>query len=231
MTAPVAAWARPWLERDGQPLPVVAYPPPKKPDPGPREREPKKAPAGPVVPAAGVAWAGQRRPLCPAPAAPAPPPWRPARAAVSQSKRRPAPPSHTVTWSVPAPVRPAQARPGPSGRVMANSSITSRPCYDGPGGINIDPPDIAMGTGLIASLADGSMCVQPLSVIEPGSTIGDEGPINECFLITPVVRLAAGRPFALASNVVIPDGATLYLNRASIDKSMITIGEGAVVVD
>ncbi|MBO0836106.1 MAG: hypothetical protein J2P28_11375, partial [Actinobacteria bacterium] len=94
-----------------------------------------------------------------------------------------------------------------------------------------DPPPEAAGTGLQATNPDGSWVVHPLSVIHPGSTIGDEGPINEAFLSTPVVYLAAGRPFALASPVYVPNGATLHLNRAAIDRTMIIAGDGATIND
>jgi hypothetical protein len=88
-----------------------------------------------------------------------------------------------------------------------------------------------MGTGLIQSQPDGSIVVHPLSVVEPGCEVGDEGPINESLLVSPVVYLAAGRPYALASQVVIPNGATLYCNRAAIDRDMFVLGEGATVYD
>jgi hypothetical protein len=102
---------------------------------------------------------------------------------------------------------------------------------DPAGWVNYDPPEEAGGTGLQQTNADGSWVVHPLSVIHPGSRIGDEGPINEAFLSTPVVYLCAGRPYALSSPVVVPDGATLHLNRAAIDREQIQVGEGATLVD
>jgi hypothetical protein len=113
------------------------------------------------------------------------------------------------------------------GRPQVTATTEPPPSFE----INYDPPDTAMGTGLFCSSQDGSMVVHPLSVIHPGSTVGDEGPINEAFLITPVVYLCAGRPYALASPVVIPNGATLYCNRAAIDRSMIITGDGAEIHD
>jgi hypothetical protein len=99
------------------------------------------------------------------------------------------------------------------------------------GWVNYDPPPEAGGTGLQQTNPDGSWVVHPLSVIHPGSRVGDEGPINEAFLSTPVVHLCAGRPYALSSPVVVPDGATLHLNRAAIDREQINVGEGAIVHD
>jgi hypothetical protein len=97
--------------------------------------------------------------------------------------------------------------------------------------INYDPPEWSAGTGLMQSMPDGSVCVHPLSVVEPYCDIGDDGPINEGFLMSPVVRLCAGRPYALGGPVVVPSGATLHLNRAAIDRDMIQLGEGAAIID
>jgi hypothetical protein len=147
--------------------------------------------------------------------------------------------------TLPQTAAPAPARTGARAdwsRLVIPARIASpTPCHspgqlraaagDPYGWVNYDPPPEAGGTGLQQTNPDGSWVVHPLSVIHPGSTIGDEGPINEAFLSTPVVYLCAGRPYALGSPVVVPDGATLHLNRAAIDRDMIMLGEGATIND
>lgn len=138
----------------------------------------------------------------------------------------PPPAASAVTWCNPVP--PPRRAPYRPALALALLSAPAG-CCDGD--VNYDPPPWSAGTGLMQSQPDGSIVVNPLSVVEPGCPIGDEGPINEAFLSSPVVRLAAGRPFALSSEVVIPDGATLHVNRAVIDREMFRVGEGAAVYD
>lgn len=196
----------PWQREYVPSLPPRNCPPPLPVDPGPRTR-PRPAAAG-TAGAAVVAYA----PAAPAPARPPSRPgagWAPSGlhpAITTQAGRLAA---ATVTYNAPA---------LPLGRRCA-------------GDINYDPPEWSAGTGLFQSNPDGSIVVFPLSVVEPGCAIGDEGPINEAFIVSPVVHLACGRPFALASRVVVPAGATLYCNRAAIDREMIEAGEGATVHD
>ncbi|MBO0836107.1 MAG: putative Ig domain-containing protein [Actinobacteria bacterium] len=98
--------------------------------------------------------------------------------------------------------------------------------------LNTDPPPEASGSALMQGLADHAAVVAPLSAIERGSTIGDEGPINEAFLSTPVVRLIAGAHYILRSAVLVPAGGLLYLNGATIsDLSLILLGPGARIAD
>lgn len=97
--------------------------------------------------------------------------------------------------------------------------------------LNTDPPDVVMGTALIQGQNDNAVTVAPLSVIYPGSTIGDEGPINEAYLTSPVVKLLAGRVYDLLSPVQIPDGGKLYLNSAIINRALVYLGLGSVIVD
>lgn len=214
----------PWVREDPDLTdyqPVIAYPKPPPADPGP----PRVA-AGPAGSGGATAVAYAPAPAVPARVpAPAPPVWAPkVPGAPAPSRPGRAVPA-AVTWCRPPP--PGPAAPAKPGRTQVTASEPPPLGFE----VNYDPPDTAMGTGLFCSNQDGSMVVHPLSVVHPGSTIGDEGPINEAFLISPVVYLCAGRPYALASPVVIPNGATLYCNRAAIDRSMFVTGEGATIYD
>jgi|SRR5215467_1902800 len=227
---PTTVLVRPWQRAHVPSRPPENQPPPPVPDPGPRfpaappSQTPLRPaaqsvpynqvptePPGPQVRTAGRAWvpAGAAATL---PQSAAPAPARPgARASWANL---PVPPRIASPTACPGAAWPQQAAAG-----------------DPYGWVNYDPPPEAAGTGLQQTNPDGSWVVHPLSVIHPGSTIGDEGPINEAFLSTPVVYLCAGRPYALGSPVVVPDGATLHLNRAAIDREMIQVGEGAEVRD
>lgn len=224
----VAPWQRPEPDLTDY-RPVTAYPAPKPADPGAGRIPASNAPAVPA-PSRMVAWAPAAAPARPVPAPPPPGTWHPKSPgpARARSAHLPAGPGK-VTWCRPVPACPGT---GPASRGRPQVTISTPPEAAGEGcDINYDPPPEAAGTGLQCTNPDGSWVVHPLSVIHPGSTIGDEGPINEAFLSTPVVYLAAGRPYALASPVVIPDGATLYVNRAAIDRAMFLIGDGATVYD
>ena len=99
------------------------------------------------------------------------------------------------------------------------------------GGINYDPPPESAGSGLIQGQGDAAALVGPLATIEPGSTIGDEGPINEAYLFSSVVKLTAGAVYTLLSGVHVPPGGKLYLQNAVINRALINLGTGAVIVD
>jgi len=100
-----------------------------------------------------------------------------------------------------------------------------------PPGVNYDPPPESAGSGLIQGQGDAAVLVGPLAVIEPGSTVGDEGPINEAFLFSSVVKLTAGAVYRLLSPVHVPPGGKLYLQNAVISRARINLGTGAVIVD
>lgn len=210
----------PWRRDFAPSRPVLAYPPPKPEDPG---RRPSPVAARPVrTPAGHVTWTPPPAPPAPArPAAPAA--WQPAPR--GQLQVAPCGPRRLVL-DYAGPPRPLRVLTRPAGRY----DFTAAPAPDRDG-INYDPPPESAGTGLQQTNPDGSWVVHPLSVIHPGSAVGDEGPINEAFESTPVVHLCAGRAYALASRVVVPDNADLYLNRAVIDRDMITAGDGAVIHD
>lgn len=97
--------------------------------------------------------------------------------------------------------------------------------------MNYDPPPEAAGTALLAAQGDNAVLVAPLSRIHPHSPIGDEGPINEAYLTSPVVKLTAGAPYDLRSPVYVPPAGKLYLNDALVNREMIHMGWGAVIVD
>lgn len=237
MTIPLAPWRRPPPDPGHQP--VVSYPKPPAPDPGPPAHNLRLYdgltsgynPGLWAQPAAGMTVA-YAPPPAPRPPRPVPLPagaWRPAGMPAPAPPSRPAGPGRAVVWSAPPP-KPAQ-RPAPIADGAFRITAPELELACGGDGINYDPPPEAAGTGLQATNPDGSWVVHPLSVIHPGSQVGDEGPINEAFLSTPVVYLCAGRPYMLSSPVVIPDGATLYLNRAAIDRTMIHPGAGATIYD
>jgi hypothetical protein len=209
-----APWRRDWAPS----LPPRNVPPPPPPDPGPRTRLLDPGTPG----ATAVAWAPPAVPARQYPASPTGQGWAPAGLPAPGIRVQASRAAAAVSWSRPAP--PLARRPAGKHKLAPRTE----PCLSD---VNYDPPEYSMGTGLMAGMPDGSIAVYPLSVVEPGCTVGDEGPINEAFLVSPVVRLAAGRPFALGSHIVIPAGATLYLNRASVDRDMITIGEGAAIID
>lgn len=221
MTAPtLAPWQRPKVAS----RPPANQPPPPPPDYGPPAptAPPSQTPLRPVA---------RSVPYAPAPTVPAGNvpraagrAWAPAGAAVSPAAPAPAPPGARASWVLPVPppiMQPVRCHQ------FGGPAIVDNPAN----WVNYDPPPEAGGTGLQQTNADGSWVVHPLSVIHPGSRIGDEGPINEAFLSTPVVYLCAGRPYALGSPVVVPDGATLHLNRAAIDRDQIQLGEGASLID
>lgn len=214
----------PWQRVHAPSRPPLSQPPPPPPDPGPKtpSAPPSQTPLRP---------AARSVPYAPGPAAPGRVPassgkaWAPAGAAVSPAAPAPARPGARASWVLPHP--PAIMQP-----VRCHQFGNPVLAGDNPlNWVNYDPPPEAGGTGLQQTNPDGSWVVHPLSVIHPGSRIGDEGPINEAFLSTPVVYLCAGRPYALSSPVVVPDGATLHLNRAAIDRDMIQPGEGASILD
>jgi hypothetical protein len=99
-------------------------------------------------------------------------------------------------------------------------------------GINYDPPPETAGSALIQQQGDAAVLVAPLSAIAPGTAIGDEGPINEAYLYSTVVKLTAGATYLLQPpGVYVPAGGKLYLQRAVIDRSLLNLGAGAVIVD
>jgi hypothetical protein len=99
---------------------------------------------------------------------------------------------------------------------------------------NADPPPFTAGTGLLQAQADNAVIVAPMSMTVPPGTVpgvDDSGPVNEAYLTSPVVKLLAGQVYNLLGNIYVPDNAKLYLNHAAIDRSMIVLGAGAVIVD
>ncbi|MBO0836108.1 MAG: hypothetical protein J2P28_11385 [Actinobacteria bacterium] len=151
------------------------------------------------------------------------------------------PPPEVEAW------RPA-GMPAPDGEV----GIAWQPAY-----VNYDPPEEAEGTGLIQAQADNAVIVAPKSATIPANPVdklaasllaghvpapawwppehwhadGDEGPINEAYLTSPVVRLTAGQAYQLQAPVFVPEHGRLYLNGAIIDRQLIHLGHGALIVD
>lgn len=220
MSTPTLA---PWQRRKVASRPPANQPPPPPPDYGPPAptAPPSQTPLRPVarsVPYSQVPAVPARGP------SPAGRAWAPAGAALTTTVPAPARPGARASWVLPVPANITQP--------LRCHQFGAPVLGDNPADwVNYDPPPEAGGTGLQQTNADGSWVVHPLSVIHPGSRIGDEGPINEAFLSTPVVYLCAGRPYALSSPVVVPDGATLHLNRAAIDREQIHVGDGAAVID
>ncbi|HEY2309456.1 MAG TPA: hypothetical protein VGI05_26560 [Streptosporangiaceae bacterium] len=133
-----------------------------------------------------------------------------------------------------APRRPAPAPPGP-GYTPSGVPATELPgyCYAPTGSaINYDPPPETAGSGLVQQQSDAAVTVAPLSAILPGTSVGDEGPINEAYLFSSVVKLLAGATYLLQPpGVYVPPGGKLYLQDAVINRALLNLGTGAVIVD
>lgn len=144
----------------------------------------------------------------------------PAWTGTNQFPLRKVPPRYAAPW-----VPTGLPLPGPG---SDTDGFEQLPVY------NTDPPFFTSGTGLLQAQADNAVIVAPMSATVPPGTViagGDEGPINEAYLTSPVVKLLAGQPFNLENQVFVPNNGKLYLNNCSIDRNMITLGTGACIVD